>query len=69
MGMDAQGEREGLAAGEGAEIGGVDVVGDGVGILAVEDVEGFYADATEVAAEAEYFLRGWRTAGMAGMRS
>jgi len=68
---DAEAEGQASAAEEGAEIGGVDIIDDGVGILADEDVDGFDADAAEVlrTAEAEFFLRGWRTAGMAGMWS
>jgi hypothetical protein len=52
---DAEGEGAALAAGESAEIGGVEIVDDGVGILAVEGVDGFDADAPEVAAKAELF--------------
>src|SRR5580658_8763297 len=63
---DAEGEGAALAAGEGAEVGGVDVVDDGVGILAVEGVDGFYADAPEVAAEAELFFESEIEAGVGG---
>jgi|HubBroStandDraft_1064217.scaffolds.fasta_scaffold76719_1 hypothetical protein len=63
---DAEGEGQALAAGESAEAclskgararRGVDIVDDGVGILAIEYVDGFDADAPEVAAEAEFFSR------------
>ena len=63
---DAEGYGAALAAGEGAEIGGVDVVDDGVGVLAVEGVDGFDADAPEVTAEAEFFLDAEVEAGIDG---
>lgn len=62
---DAGGEGEALAAGEGAEASlsdgagarkSVDIVDDGVGILAVESVHRFDAGGPEVAAETELFL-------------
>src|SRR5713226_3562250 len=53
---DAQGGGESLASREGAEVGGVDVVDDGIGILAVEDVHGFHARGPKVAAESEFLF-------------
>ena len=61
---DASGERSALAAGEGAEIGRVDVVDDGVGILAAEDVHAFDADGPEVAAESEFLFEAEIEAGV-----
>jgi hypothetical protein len=51
----------GCAVGHGGAdvLGGVDIVDDGVGILAVEGVDSFDADAPEVGAESEFFLQGW----------
>ena len=63
---DAEGEGQALAAGEGAEIGGVDIVDDRVGILAVEDVDGFDADSPEIAAEAEFLFEADIEAGIGG---
>ena len=63
---DAEGEGAALSAGEGAEIGGVDVVDNGVGILAVEGVDGFDADAPEVAAESEFLFDAEVEAGVGG---
>lgn len=53
---DAEGDGAVLTAGEDAEIGGVGVVDYGVGILAIEGVDGFDADSPEVAAEAEFLF-------------
>ncbi len=63
---DAEGEGAALATGKSAEIGGVGVVDDNVGILTVERVDGFDADAPEVAAEAEFFLDAEVEAGVVG---
>jgi hypothetical protein len=72
---DAEGEGQALAAGESAEAclskgararRGVDIVDDGVGILAIEYVDGFDADAPEVAAEAEFFFQTDVEAGVGG---
>jgi hypothetical protein len=51
---DAQGEGAALAAGEGAEVGSVDVVDHDVRVHAVEDVNGFDARGPEIAAEGEF---------------
>jgi hypothetical protein len=50
---DAQGEGAALAAGEGAEVGSVDVVNHAARIQAVEHVRGFDAGGPEIAAEGE----------------
>src|SRR5271169_1684472 len=63
---DAEGEGQALSAGEGAEIGGVDIVDYGVGILAVEDVDGFDADSPEIAAESEFLFEADIEAGIGG---
>jgi len=62
----AEGEGAALASGEGAEVGGVEIVYHRVGILAVEDVDGFSAEAPEVAAEAELFFEADVEAGVVG---
>src|SRR5271154_3075378 len=63
---DAEGKCEALSAGKGAEIGGVEIVDYCVGILAVEDVDGFAANTPEIAAEAEFFLEPNVEAGVSG---
>src|SRR5580658_6583968 len=63
---DAEGEGEALTAGEGAEIGSVNVVDYRVGILAVEDVDGFDADSPEIATEAEFLFEADVEAGIGG---
>jgi len=63
---DAEGYGTALAAGEGAEIGGVEIVDDGVGILAVEGVDGFDANSPEEAAEGEFFFDSEVEAGIDG---
>lgn len=63
---DTEGEGQTLTSGEGAEVGGVDIVDDGVWILAVEDVYGFNAGSPQIAAKTEFFLETDVQAGVGG---
>lgn len=53
---DAEGDGTALSSGESTEVGGIDIVDDGVRVLAVECVDGFDADSPEIAAKTEFFF-------------